>query len=725
MDISSTSSSFLSRANRSVNTDSDGFYEISTGSGTLTITVTKSDGTVLGSFSIKIDGEKTPEVSNDNPGFRSSEPKALSRPVSGGSVKPAFSYESASYSFLVGQIAFPILPRVTAGKITSCAVSPSLPAGLNVKQNCAIVGIPSSASSSSVYKITGSNSAGDVSVSLSIAITSPDKPLSLSYSNPYNLLKGQRVSILPAYNGGKLKSCSSNLSLMGLGLFLDPFNCSITGIATTVHDLSDFTITARNASGTISNTLKISIKDPTLPPSSLNYSLTTLSFTVGVPISPFSPTVNGVVSSYTISPALPSGLTLNTNTGVLSGTPTVAKEKTSYAITASNTKGSTTLVVSLEVVAATVAPSSFSYSSATLSLVTGTAITPISPSITGNPTSYSATLPNGLQVHPTTGVLSGTPTTAQAENNYTITASNSVGSTTFSIRISITNPVVAPSNLSYTSSVLNLFVNVNINPLSPTISGSVATYSVSPAFPLDITLNPQTGVIGGKPSNSAVQQEYTITATNSKGSTTFKIKIAVSFPVVAPTNLSYGALNLNLTSGVAMNLITPTVNGTVSSYTYSSLPSGLSVNSNTGVLSGTPSTPQSQTSYTITASNSAGSTSVNLSISITAPVIAPSGLSYTTNTLNLNVGTQITSLSPTVTGTVSAYSVSPNLPEGLNLNTSTGVLSGTPAIAATSQIYTIRASNSAGGSTFGITITVVNRCILGNRILGQCILGNQ
>ena len=66
MDINSTSSSLVSRAFTTVYTDSDGMYEISVGDGTLTISVTKSDGTAMGSFFIKVEGEKTPTVTNNN-----------------------------------------------------------------------------------------------------------------------------------------------------------------------------------------------------------------------------------------------------------------------------------------------------------------------------------------------------------------------------------------------------------------------------------------------------------------------------------------------------------------------------------------------------------------------------------------------------------------------------------------------------------------------------------
>src|SRR5687767_4825039 len=43
---------------------------------------------------------------------------------------------------------------------------------------------------------------------------------------------------------------------------------------------------------------------------------------VSQPAAEIVPTVSGTVSSYSVSPALPAGLSLNTATGVISGTPT-------------------------------------------------------------------------------------------------------------------------------------------------------------------------------------------------------------------------------------------------------------------------------------------------------------------------------------------------------------------------------------------------------------------
>jgi hypothetical protein len=67
-------------------------------------------------------------------------------------------------------------------------------------------------------------------------------------------------------------------------------------------------------------------------------------------ITALSPTVTGSVASYVISPALPAGLTLDTATGRISGTPTAASGSARYTVTAQNSSGSATFDLSITVI---------------------------------------------------------------------------------------------------------------------------------------------------------------------------------------------------------------------------------------------------------------------------------------------------------------------------------------------------------------------------------------
>ncbi len=91
------------------------------------------------------------------------------------------------------------------------------------------------------------------------------------------------------------------------------------------------------------------------PPSNLTYGTNPASYTNGVAISTNSPTVTGIVDSYSVSPSLPTGLSLNTTTGAITGTPSAVTAVATYTVTATNTAGYTTCGVSITVAAFTAA----------------------------------------------------------------------------------------------------------------------------------------------------------------------------------------------------------------------------------------------------------------------------------------------------------------------------------------------------------------------------------
>ena len=86
------------------------------------------------------------------------------------------------------------------------------------------------------------------------------------------------------------------------------------------------------------------------PPSSLSYE--NINGTVGTAIASVNPTVTGAVDSYFISPELPVGLSLNTSTGLISGTPSTAAASAIYTVAATNAGGNTTATLTVAVVAA-------------------------------------------------------------------------------------------------------------------------------------------------------------------------------------------------------------------------------------------------------------------------------------------------------------------------------------------------------------------------------------
>jgi O-glycosyl hydrolase len=149
--------------------------------------------------------------------------------------------------------------------------------------------------------------------------------------------------------------------------------------------------------------------------------------------------------------------------------------------------------------------------------------------------------------------------------------------------------------------------------------------------------------------------------------------------------------------------------GQTLTYSATGLPAGLSINSSTGLISGTPTTAVTAASVTVTATDTTGASG---SASFSWTISSSSANTVTVTNPGNQTGTVGTAESVQIAATDSAsgqtltYSAT-GLPAGLSINSSTGLISGTPTTAVTAASVTVTAKDTTGASgsaTFTWTI---------------------
>ena len=335
---------------------------------------------------------------------------------------------------------------------------------------------------------------------------------------------------------------------------------------------------------------------------------------------------SGGVGPYTwsiSSGTLPTGLTLNASTGAISGTPTTAgtANLTFKVADSGNPSLSATKALSLTISAPALAVTTTSLPGADA----GLAYTVTVGSSGGTaPVTWSisvGTLPAGLTLNGSTGQISGTPTTA-GTSNFTVQATDSstpVQNATKALSITVSAQLTV-STTSLTAGTQGAAYSASITSTGGT--GSVAWSISAGTLPAGLSPAASTGVISGTPNGAAGTSNFTVRATDSLGQTATK---ALSI-VINPAPLSIQTTSL--TNGTANAAYSATVQATGGTppYTFSvtvgTLPAGLSINSSTGVISGTPTTAGTS-NFTIHVVDSSGpAQTADKALSIT---INPSG----------------------------------------------------------------------------------------------------
>ncbi|WP_316790812.1 MBG domain-containing protein [Pedobacter frigoris] len=486
--------------------------------------------------------------------------------------------------------------------------SGALPIGISLSSAGVLSGIPRSDGNFSISVSSTDDNGVMASKAYTFSVSAP--ALVISPTTLPNPSFGAAYSQSLATTGGIAPYSYSIIS----GSLPVGISFSSAGVLSgTPSSAGSFTFTVRStddigANNTISYTLTIGVPTIVVNPATIPGA------TVGTAYAQTF-TGSGSTAPYTFAltaGAMPAGLSLNTTTGALTGTPTAAGTF-NFTITATGSStGTGAPHTGARVYALVVGAPTLTVSPATLpGTSSGLAYSQTITTSGGTaPYSYAITagvLPAGLTLS-AAGTLSGTPTMTGLFN-FTVTATDAStglgpysGSRAYSLLVGAPTIAVAPT-------ILPGFAIGTAYSQTLTASGGTAPYSytiTAGALPTGISLSTG-GVLSGIPT-SAGTFNFTIRATDAAGgSGPYSGSAAYSITIAAPS-LSLPATTLaNANVEVAYSQALNPASGGTAPYTYAitagALPAGLSLNASTGVISGTPTT-NGTFNFTVTAVDS-------------------------------------------------------------------------------------------------------------------------
>ncbi|MFB2729635.1 putative Ig domain-containing protein, partial [Shewanella mangrovisoli] len=455
----------------------------------------------------------------------------------------------------------------------------------------------------------------------------------------------------------------------------------------------------------------------------------------GVPVISGTPTLTvnqGVLYSYTLvatdsdvgdsltlsAVTLPSWLSFNAATGVLSGTPSNANVGSHAVLLRATDVDGLTADQSFTIVVANVndAPtiSSTALTSATQDAAYSYTLVATDSDVGDSLTLSAVTLPSWLSFNAATGVLSGTPSNANVGSHAVLLRATDVDGLTadqsFTIVVANVNDAPTISSTALTSATQDAAYSYTLVATDSDVGDSLTLSAVT--LPSWLSFNVATGVLSGTPTNANVGSHVVLLrATDVDGLTADQsFTIAVANVNDAPTISSTALTNATQDAAYSYTLVA-TDSDVGDSLTLSAvtLPSWLSFNAATGVLSGTPTNANVGSHVVLLRATDGDGLTADQSFTI---VVANVNDAPTISSTALTSATQDAAYSYTLVATDSDVGDSltlsaVTLPSWLSFNAATGVLSGTPTNANVGSHAVLLRATDGDGLTADQSFTIV------------------
>ncbi len=321
---------------------------------------------------------------------------------------------------------------------------------------------------------------------------------------------------------------------------------------------------------------------------------------------------DGATLTYSAS-NLPAGLTIDKNTGIISGNVTTGDSADSpYTVTVSVSDGVDTASANFTwLIDNGTGPSITAPANQTndeTDVVTNVLV--VASDSNHAPLTYTASnLPAGLSINKSTGVISGTIQSGDFSSTpYMVTVSASDGVNTssaqFTWKVGTLPAITTPANQNN-----NVGDAVSLQVIASDADGAALTYGEH-NLPPGLTIDPSTGLITG---NITAASTYTATVSVSDGVDTVSANFTWQVGTVTPTVTSPGTQMNADNDPVMLQIVASYANSPTLTYSANNLPPNLAIDPNTGIISGTISATADQNSaYMVTVfaadGNNSGST---------------------------------------------------------------------------------------------------------------------